>query len=71
MNPDWLMSTLLRVQIISALSLGSVTIAIRLLVNNSFELVVWKIVTDVCKFQALLDACLSVRDSETLTNAKA
>ena len=26
-------------------------------------------VTDVCEFQALLDACLSVRDWETLTES--
>ena len=43
MNPDWLVRNLLCIQNKSALSLGSVTIAIRLLGNNSFELVVWKI----------------------------
>ena len=42
-NPDLLMKNLLCVQIISEFSLGSVTIAIRLLGNNSFELFVWKI----------------------------
>ena len=73
MNPDWLMRTLLRVQIISALSLGSVTIAIRLLgkfISDFSKLLVVKMAfTSVDDFQTALNACVSVRDWETLTSA--
>ena len=79
--PDCLMRNLLRIQNKSALFLGRVTIAIRLLGNNSscsswFSF--WKIlstfvnmafITDVREFQALLDACVSVRNWETLTES--
>ena len=69
------MENLLCVHILRVLSLGSVTIAIRSLGNNLLELsfFFWKIlstfiniafVTDVREFQALLDACVSVRDWE-------
>ena len=74
------MENLLCVHILSVLSLGSVTIAIRSLGNNLLELsfFFWKIlstfinmafVTDVREFQALLDAFVSVRDWETLTES--
>ena len=72
------MENLLCVHILSVLSLGSVTI--RLLRNNLLELIFffWKIlstyinmafVTDVREFQGLLDAFVSVRDWETLTES--
>ena len=72
------MENLLCVHILSVLSLSSVTI--RLLRNNLLELIFffWKIlstfinmafVTDVREFQGLLDAFVSVRDWETLTES--
>ena len=74
MNPDWLVRNLLCIQNKSALSLGSVTIAIRLLgkfISDFSKLLIVKMafVTDVREFQALLDACVSVRDWETLTES--
>ena len=73
MNPDWLMRTLLRVQIISALSLGSVTIAIRLLgkfISDFSKLLVVKMAfTSVDDFQTASNDCVSVRDWETLTES--
>ena len=68
------MRTLLLIQNKRALSLGSVTIAIRLLGKFIFDfskllIVKMAFVTDVREFQAALNACLTVRDSETLTSA--
>ena len=68
------MRNLLCIQNKSALSLGSVTIAIRLVgkfISDFSKLLIVKMafVTDVREFQALLDACVSVRDWETLTES--
>ena len=70
------MKNLLRIQIISALSLGSITIAVRLLGKfisetfRFFETFIFKMVfTSVDDFQAALNACLSVRDWETWTES--
>ena len=74
MSPDWLMKNLLCVQSKSALSLGSVTIAFRLLgkfISDFSKLLIVKMAfTSVDDFQTALNACVSVRDSETLTSAK-
>ena len=64
------MRNLLCFQIKSALSLGSVTIAIRLLgkfISDFSKLLIVKMAyTSVDDFQTALNACVSVRDWETL-----
>ena len=73
MNLDWLMRNPLSVQNKSTLSLGSVTTAIRLLgkfISDFSKLSIVKMAfTSVDDFQTALNACVSVRDWETLTES--